>query len=228
MKTKDAVRIQNSILNTVEKRVLVWMANRLPQWINSDHLTWIGLFGAVISFVGYFLSNWGVGFLWLSSFGFLVNWFGDSLDGTLARVRNAQRPIYGFYLDHNIDGITVLLFCVGAGASPFISFSVAMLVLAAYYLLSIFTYINTYLKGEFKISYSSLGPTEFRLIVILINTLFIYLPTENPPVILLGIPLKLFDLFAIVIALVLFILLFWNFLSEKKKYEKIDPRHSNN
>lgn len=228
MKTKDAVRIQDSILNKVEKRVLVWMANRLPQWINSDHLTWIGLFGAVISFVGYFLSNWGAEFLWISSLGFLVNWFGDSLDGTLARVRNAQRPIYGFYLDHNIDGLTVLLFCMGAGSSPYISFSVAMLVLAAYYLLSIFTYINTYLKGEFKIAYSSLGPTEFRLIVILINTLFIYLPTENPPVILLGIQMKLFDLFAIVIALVLFILYLWNFFTEKKKYEKADPHHANN
>ncbi|MFA6334008.1 MAG: CDP-alcohol phosphatidyltransferase family protein [Bacteroidales bacterium] len=223
---KDAVRIQTSILSKMEKKVLVRIAKKLPQWVTSDQLTWLGLFGAFISCGGYFLSNWGVEFLWLSSFGFLVNWFGDSLDGTLARVRNAQRPIYGFYIDHNIDGLTVLIICIGAGASPFISFSTAMLILAGYYLLSIFTYINTYLKGEFKISYSALGPTEFRLIIILINTLFIFLPTENPPIIIMGITLKFFDIFAIGIALVLFILYFFNFFTEMKKYKKIDPPHS--
>ena len=143
MNQKDAIRIQDSILNKMEKRVLVCLAKKLPKWVTSDHLTWLGLFGAIISAGGYFLSNWDVEFLWLSSLGFVVNWFGDSLDGTLARVRNAQRPIYGFYLDHNIDGLTVLIFCVGAGISPFISFSVAMLILSGYYLLSIFTYINT-------------------------------------------------------------------------------------
>lgn len=226
MNQKDAIRIQDSILNKMEKRVLVCLAKKLPRWVTSDHLTWLGLFGAIISAGGYFLSNWDVEFLWLSSLGFVVNWFGDSLDGTLARVRNAQRPIYGFYLDHNIDGLTVLIFCVGAGISPFISFSVAILILSGYYLLSIFTYINTYLKGEFKISYSGLGPTEFRLIVILINTLFIYLPTDNSPIYIIGIPIKLFDIFALVIALVLFIIYLWSFFSEKIKYGKIDPPHS--
>jgi len=226
MNQKDAIRIQDSILNKMEKRVLVCLAKKLPKWVTSDHLTWLGLFGAIISAGGYFLSNWDVEFLWLSSLGFVVNWFGDSLDGTLARVRNAQRPIYGFYLDHNIDGLTVLIFCVGAGISPFISFSVAMLILSGYYLLSIFTYINTYLKGEFKISYSGLGPTEFRLIVILINTLFIYLPTDNPTIYIIGIPIKLFDIFALVIALVLFIIYLWSFFSEKIKYGEIDPPHS--
>jgi phosphatidylglycerophosphate synthase len=223
MDKKDAVRIQNSILSKAEKRVLIWIAKRLPRWISSDHLSWLGLFGAFIAGGGYFLSNWGKEFLWISSLGFFVNWYGDSLDGTLARVRNKQRPVYGFFLDHNIDGLTGLIICIGAGVSPFISFSVAMLILAGYYLLTIFTHINTYLKGEFKISYGGFGPTELRIVIVLINTLFIYLPTDYPPVTLFGISIKIFDLIAIFVALVLFALYFYYFFTEKRKFEKIDP-----
>lgn len=223
MNNKNAVRIQTSILSKMEKKVLVWIAKRLPKLMNSDHLTGIGLTGAFIAGGGYVLSNWGKEFLWLSSFGFIVNWFGDSLDGTLARVRNKQRPVYGFYVDHNVDAITGLIICIGAGVSPFVSFSVAMLVLVGYYLLCIFTYINTYLNGAFKISYSGMGPTELRLVIILINCLFFFLPIKNPPVVILGITLKFFDLFALGVALVLMILYFYYFFAEKKAYEKSDP-----
>lgn len=223
MDNKDALRIQTSILSGMEKKVLVWIAKRLPKLMNSDHLTGIGLIGAFIAGGGYVLSNLEKEFLWLSSFGFIVNWFGDSLDGTLARVRNKQRPVYGFYVDHNVDAITVLIICIGAGVSPFVSFSVAMLVLVGYFLLCIFTYINTYLNGAFKISYSGLGPTELRLAIIFINSLFFFLPTENPPVVILGITLKFFDLFALGVALVLMVLYFYSFFAEKKAYEKTDP-----
>jgi len=220
------VRVQASVLSKIEKMVLEWISIRLPKWIKSDHLTGIGLLGAFIAGGGYVLSNWGKGFLWLSSFGFIVNWFGDSLDGTLARVRNKQRPVYGFYVDHNADAITALIISIGAGVSPFISFSVAMLILVGYYLLCIFTYINTYLIGVIKISYSGLGPTELRLVIILINSLFFFLPTENLPVVILGITLKFFDLFALGVALVLMILYFYYFFAEKKEYEKSDPPNS--
>jgi len=222
---KHEVRIQTSILNSIEKKVLIWMAKRMPKRINSDHLTEIGFVGALISSAGYILSNRSVEFLWLASLGMVVNWFGDSLDGTLARVRNAQRPIYGFYIDHNIDGLTILIICIGAGLSPFISFSTAMLILAGYLLLSVFTYINTYLKGEFKITYSKLGPTEFRLIVIIINTLFIYFPKWNQQFVFMGVTLKIFDAIGIVIALVLFIIYLIYFVKDKKKYEETDPLH---
>lgn len=220
---KIEVRIQTSILSRLEKKALVWMALRIPKKINSDHLTVIGFIGALISSAGYILSNLESNFLWIASFGLVINWFGDSLDGTLARVRNAQRPIYGFFIDHSIDGLTVFAICVGAGLSPYISFAVAMLILAGYLLLSILTYINTYLKGEFKISYNKLGPTEFRLIVILINTLFIYYPTGNQYFVLIGVTLSLFDVIGIVIAFILFIIYLVNFLIDKNKYSKIDP-----
>ncbi len=220
---KPEVRIQTSILNSLEKKALVWMALRIPRKINSDHLTVIGLIGALLSSAGYILSNLESNFLWLASLGLLVNWFGDSLDGTLARVRKAQRPTYGFFIDHSIDGLTVFAICVGAGLSPYINFAVAMLILAGYLLLSVLTYINTYLKGEFKITYNKLGPTEFRLIVILINTLFIYYPTGNQYFVLSGVVLSLFDVIGIVIAFILFIIYLVNFLIDKNKYAKIDP-----
>lgn len=222
---KSAERLQNSILNSTEKKALIWMAKRIPQRINSDHLTGIGFVGALLSAAGYILSNQGLGFLWLASFGLFVNWFGDSLDGTLARVRNAQRPIYGFFIDHSIDGLTVSVMCIGAGLSPLISFSIAMLVLVGYLLLSIFTYINTYLEGKFKIAYCKFGPTEFRLIVILINTLFIYLPIRNLQLSLMGATLSLFDAVGFVIALILIFIYLVSFVKDKKKYEKIDPPH---
>lgn len=222
-KKNPEVRLQNSILNSTEKKVLIWMAQRMPQRVNSDHLTWIGLVGALISAMGYVLSNWGLEYLWLASFGLLVNWFGDSLDGTLARVRKTQRPIYGFFIDHTIDGITVSVICIGAGLSPLISFSVAILVLVGYLLLSVFTYINTYLNGKFKIAYGKLGPTEFRLIVVFINTLIIYLPINSRELSLMGITLGLFDALGLVIAFALLIIYLVSFLKDKKKYGEIDP-----
>ena len=115
----DAVRIQTSILNASEKKLLVWLAKRQPGWMTSDILTYIGTFGAAVIAVGYILSARNIGFLWLSSLGFVINWYGDSLDGTLARVRNTQRPIYGYYIDHTHasenDGEKVIYLTFDAG-----------------------------------------------------------------------------------------------------------------
>ena len=113
----DAVRIQTSVLNALEKKVLVWLAERQPRWMTSDILTYLGTFGAVIIAAGYILSAWNINYLWLSSLGFIINWYGDSLDGTLARVRKTQRPIYGYYLDHTVDAINEVMIFVGVGLS---------------------------------------------------------------------------------------------------------------
>ncbi|HPR33079.1 MAG TPA: CDP-alcohol phosphatidyltransferase family protein [Prolixibacteraceae bacterium] len=223
MNKTDAVRIHKSVLSTPEKKLLAWIARRLPASITSDHMTALGLFGSVLSGTGYVLTNWGKGFLWLASFGFIVNWFGDSLDGTLARIRNKQRPIYGFYLDHNIDALTTLIIALGAGISPFVSLDVALLVMAGYFMLSIFTYINTYLEGKFTITYNGFGPTEFRIGVILVNTLFFFLPTKNPPIALFNMSIKLFDLISLVVALILIVIYVIGFLTSLKKYSRIDP-----
>lgn len=225
MEHKDAVRVQTSFLSRVEKKALVAMATKLPAAVNSDHLTLLGLVGAILSGAGYILSNLSLDFLWLASAGLVINWFGDSLDGTVARTRNAQRPIYGFYLDHNIDAITITLICVGAGLSPLISFPVAMLVLAAYLMLSIFTYINTHLKGEFIISYNSFGPTEFRLVIIAVNTFFYFVPVVGKPLLLFNLAYSWFDVAGLVIAALLFIVYLTQFFQDLRKYAKLDPPH---
>lgn len=218
------VRIQTSFLNRIEKKALLWMAPRVPSYVNSDHLTFFGFFGAVLSGLGYVLSNWNENFLWLASLGLVINWLGDSLDGTLARVRNAQRPTYGFFIDHSIDGLTILAICLGAGLSPYLSFSVAMLVLSGYLLMSVLTYINTYLKGEFKISYQSLGPTEFRLIIIVINTVFYFNPDGAlPKYSLANTSFSNYDIVGLFLAVVLYVMYIFNFWVDKNKYAKIDP-----
>ena len=168
----DAVRIQTSVLNELEKKVLVWLAERQPRWITSDILTYIGTFGAVVIAAGYILSAWNINFLWLSSLGFIINWYGDSLDGTLARVRKTQRPVYGYYLDHTIDAINEVMIFVGVGLSGVMHLEIALLALVMYLLMTINVSINAHLKKEFKLTYASMGPTEFRIIMIIINTLF--------------------------------------------------------
>ena len=226
MEHKDTtMRVQQSFLSKPERKVLERIARTLPSWVTPDLLTGFGFFGAVLSSTGYILTNWGKGFLWIASLGFVINWFGDSLDGTLARVRQIQRPTYGFFIDHNVDALTALVIVLGAGISPFVSLSVVLLILIGYYMLSIFTYINTCLRDTFKISYGGFGPTELRLGIIVLNTLFFFLNTDNPPIKILGISLKYFDLFALVVALILFYLYFYFFLTAHREYKKIDPPH---
>ncbi len=173
MDVKQSKRIQTSILNASEKKALVWLAERQPRWVTSDMLTLVGMLGSVIIAAGYILSNININFLWLASLGFVVNWYGDSLDGTLARVRNQQRPIYGFYVDHTVDAINELFMFVGAGLSPLMDVRLAVVILVIYLMLTLNVSVNAHLKNEFKLTYAKLGPTEFRIVVILVNTLLV-------------------------------------------------------
>ena len=175
-KEENAVRIQTSILNGVEKQVLVWIASHLPKWITSDMLTWFGVFGSFLVFLGYLLNNLlsAPAWIWLSSAGLVVNWFGDSLDGSIARVRKTQRPLYGFYLDHNIDCVTEFFMFIGIGLSGMCNIWVPMLCFIPYLMLEVYVSINAHLKNEFKLTYGKMGPTELRLIIIICNTFLIY------------------------------------------------------
>ena len=172
---KNAKRIQTSFLNGIERKALVWLANRQPKWVTSDLLTWAGTLGAALFALGYILTHLNINWLWLSTFGLIVNWYGDSLDGTLARVRNTQRPIYGYYLDHTVDGINETLMFVGIGLSPFLNLYTALAMLVVYLQLTLNVSMNAHLKAEFKLTYAGLGPTEFRLVAILLNTLLIFI-----------------------------------------------------
>ncbi len=161
-----AERAQNSALASLEKKALVWMAHRMPLWISSDHLTVVGF----LALIGVGLSYWygrhaRVGLSLVSVF-LVLNWFGDSLDGTLARVRNRQRPRYGFYLDHVLDACGCVFVFGGLALSGYMSERIAVGLLVAYFLLSIEVYLATYTVGKFHLSFGAFSPTELRLLLI--------------------------------------------------------------
>lgn len=223
MGTEKATRIQTSILNGVEKKVLVWLAKRQPRWVTSDLLTYVGVFGAFLCGLGFALSSLDIAWLWLSSAGLVINWYGDSLDGTLARVRNTQRPKYGFFIDHSIDAITITMMCVGAGLSPLLRLDVALAVLVAYLILSVYTYVCTIVTNQMRLTYGCLGPTEFRLIIIIINTLFIYTPWRELCYTIYGVHFSLFDLIAIAVVGIIALLWTIQWLHDRKELSKADP-----
>jgi archaetidylinositol phosphate synthase len=163
-------RINDILLGPLERPALKWLAAHMPAWVTPDICTIIGLVAAFGIFISYVLSTYDRNFLWLASFFYIVNWFGDSLDGTLARYRHIERPVFGFFIDHTLDAFSQLVIMLGLGLTPHVSFNIASLLLIGYLLLSVLVYIRTSVVGEFKISYGRLGPTEIRVIAILLNT----------------------------------------------------------
>lgn len=163
-------RVNDILLGPLERPALAWLVARMPPWVTPDVLTGIGVAGSAVVFAGYVLTHVHSGFLWLASLGFVINWFGDSLDGTLARYRHIERPRYGFFVDHTVDVVSEYLVFIGLGLSPYVRFEIACLALIGYLLLSVLSYVRTCVDGVFKISYTKLGPTEMRAIAILANT----------------------------------------------------------
>jgi len=170
---EEAVKAEREptfLLARPEKRLLRWIAARLPRWILPDDLTGIGVVAALAICGAYQLSNDSAAWLWVASALLVVHWLGDSLDGTLARVRGIERPRYGFYLDHLVDAISTAAIGIGLGLSPYMLLSVGTLVVVAYLMLSINVYLESYALGRFSIGYGLIGPTELRLILIALNT----------------------------------------------------------
>ncbi|MCO6449861.1 MAG: CDP-alcohol phosphatidyltransferase family protein [Caldilineales bacterium] len=162
-------RINDILLGPLERPALRWLAAHMPAWVTPDILTITGIFGASLALVGYLASNVQLAFLWLACLGMVINWFGDSLDGTLARYRHIERPKYGFFVDHTVDAFNTVLILLGLALSPVLSFSVAVMALIGYLLLSILVYVRTYVDGVFKISFGRLGPTEMRTVIVLLT-----------------------------------------------------------
>src|SRR5690348_3114187 len=166
---RNAKRIQESALAQGEKRALVWMAGRTPAWINSDHLTILGFAAQVATGACYALARFNRLWLIASIACLALNWLGDSLDGTLARVRQKQRPRYGFYVDHMLDSIGSMALMGGLALSGYMNPWVAMGLLVLFLLLSIQSYLATYTLGEFHMSFWSFGPTELRVLLAIGN-----------------------------------------------------------
>ncbi len=165
----NALRIQESWVASAEKRALIWLAKRTPSWVNPDHLTLLGLAAQVMAGASYALAKEHRYWLLAGIFFLALNWLGDSLDGTLARVRQRQRPRYGFYVDHMADSIGALSLMGGLALSGFMDPAIAAGLLVAFLLLSIQSYLATYVLGEFHLSFWKLGPTELRLLLTLGN-----------------------------------------------------------
>ena len=222
---KQSVRIQTSVLNGVERKVLVWLAKRLPAWVSPDMLTMTGTLGAMITGLGFWLTRYDISWLWLSSAGLLINWYGDSLDGTLARVRNCQRPLYGYYLDHTIDCINEAFMFVGVGLSPAVNLNLAIAAFILYLFMTINVSINTHLKGEFRLTYAKMGPTELRIIIILMNTILVAFPSiAFRTVTLAGLQLTIPNVIVGTITLALAVIYICTITSDARKYAKIDPK----
>ncbi|HWQ57307.1 MAG TPA: CDP-alcohol phosphatidyltransferase family protein [Bryobacteraceae bacterium] len=186
---REAGREQESLLAPLEKKLLVAIARRAPAWLSPDHLTALGLAALAGAGLSYACSAYDSRALTAVSFCLFLNWFGDSLDGTLARVRNRQRPRYGFYVDHVVDAFGTLALLAGLALSGYMTCWIAVGLLIAYFMLSIEVYLATYAIGTFHLSFWKFSPTELRILLIIGNAALFY----RPEVTLFGARHLLFD-----------------------------------
>ena len=185
------MREKKFLLAVPETRVLEWIARRLPGWLKPDHLTALGVVASIAIATAYVLSNGDKLWLWAASALLVVHWLGDSLDGTLARVRKSERPRYGYYLDHLVDAFATAAIGIGLGLSPYMLLAVGLVIVVAYLILSINTYLETHAFGVFTLGYGRFGPTEARLMLIAVNTLLVLGIVGNGLLDVLGIGLAI-------------------------------------
>ncbi len=217
-------RATNTILSFIEKPLINWLVRRLPAWVTPDLLTLLGVVGALITGIGYSLSFYHPEWLWAASLGLFINWFGDSLDGNIARYRKIERPRYGFFIDHTLDSICMILVGIGVGLSPYARLDIVLLALVGYLLMSIFVYIKTLIIGVFSISYFGFGPTETRIFIILGNTLVFFFGAGEIP--LFGEKYTILDAFALFFSILMIIIFFASVIIEGNKLKKIDQPKS--
>lgn len=191
---KSAPRLQESFSAETERKILLWLAAHIPSSIHSDHLTLLGFLSMFLAGASYALARRNRAGLILAVLCLGLNWFGDSLDGTLARVRNRQRPRYGFYVDHMIDTLGASFLMGGLAVSGYVDWRIAMGMLLAFLMLSIEVYLATYTLGTFRLSFWRFGPTEIRILLALGNVVLCF----RPMVRVLGSPYRLFDVGGVV------------------------------
>jgi archaetidylinositol phosphate synthase len=223
-KSVEASREPSFLLAVPEKKLLRWIGARLPRWILPDDLTALGVVAALGVAVAYQLANDSLDWLWMASALLVVQWFGDSLDGTLARVRGIERPTYGYYIDHLVDAIATAAIGIGLGLSPLMLLSIGTLIVVAYLILSINVYLESYAFGRFSIGYGLIGPTEVRMILIALNTAvalgagldFVFVDLE----------LTVFDVIGLGIAAVMIVLLCGRAFKNLRELAKKEPAAS--
>jgi len=217
----EAEREPNFLFARLERRFLPWLAGKLPRWVLPDDLTAIGVLAAFGVCAAYQLSNEDSAWLWAASGLLVVQWLGDSLDGTLARFRDIQRPKYGFYLDHIVDAIATAAIGIGLGLSPFMLLSIGTLIVVAYLILSINVYLESMAFGRFRLGYGYLGPTEIRAVLIALNTaLALHLGLDFN---ILELNMTVFDLIGLAIAGVMIVLLVGRAFGNLRELAKQEP-----
>ena len=220
-KTAKHQRTSEFVLAGFERRVLPWLAARLPSWVMPDHLTLLGLIASTSIAVAYMLSNRDARWLWVASGALVVQWFGDSLDGNLARYRKIERPRYGYYLDHLTDAYSTLAIGLGLGLSPYMLLAVGLAIVTSYLILSINVYLETYVFDEFSFSYGRLGPTEVRVLLIGLNTAAFIVGAGQ--FVLWGIGMTAFDVVGAMIAVAMLLMLLVRAGSNLRKLAALEP-----
>ena len=218
-------RDEQNAINTgltahAEEKAKEWICPRIPQWVNSDMLTVLGFLSSFIIAAGFVLGFANRWYLILVVVGLILNWFGDSFDGSLARYRHKTRPNYGYYIDHITDGLTVTVLGLGLGLSGFIRVEIALAFIIMYLMLMMHVELVTYVENEFKYSFGLFGPTEFRIIGILLAVVMFFIPVKYFDI--WGYTLTQYDLFATFAVVVMFIILISSIVSKGVELDKID------
>lgn len=216
---KDAFRLQESFTAAAERRTLAWLAARLPARVNSDHLTLLGFAAMFLAGASYALARTNRAGLLLATFFLALNWFGDSLDGTLARLRNRQRPRYGFYVDHMIDTFGGLFLMGGLAISGFVDWRIALGMFIAFLMLSVEVYLATYTVGTFRLSFAKFGPTEIRILLALGNVALWLHPDAR----IFGSTHRLFDVCGLIAIAGMFLMLVVSTLFNTIKLYRQEP-----
>ena len=192
----DATRVQQALTASIERKALLWLAGRTPEWVSPDHLTALGFGAQFLAGASYALARWSKYGLAAATIFIAVNWLGDSLDGTLARYRERLRPRYGFYVDHMVDTFGATFLMSGLAVSNYLHWQIAVSMLLAFLVLSIETYLAAYTLCDFRLSHGFFGPTEIRILLVIGNVTLLFHPYTR----LLGHDFLLFDVGGVVVA----------------------------
>ena len=223
-KIKKHRRVNDILLGPIERPAIQWLVERMPHWVTPDHLTFLGLSAAFLIGTSYYLTTFDKNFLWLANLGFFLNWFGDSLDGNLARFRKIERPRYGFYIDHTIDTVSEMAIFIGIGLSPYVDLTLALLALIGYLCMANLVYITTSVKGVFKISYGKLGPTEIRVIAMISNAVVFFLGNPQLSLPVINTNVSLYNLIMICIIFLLAFFFTYTVITQAIKFERKDRK----
>lgn len=221
-KRDDQNAINTGITAKAEEKAKEWVCPRIPQWVNSDMLTLLGFLSSFIIAAGYILGFSNRWYLVLIIIGLVLNWFGDSFDGSLARYRKKTRPNYGYYIDHVIDSIVIMIFGLGIGLSGFVRIEIALAFVIMYLILIIHVELVTYVQNEFRYSFGLIGPTEIRIVGIILTIVMFFLPVKYFDI--FGYNLTQYDLFASLAVIIMFLVIVYSIVSKGMELNKIDKK----